>query len=163
MKPWELRGLSLEERLFAQVDRGGPDECWPWTSTPHHTGYGHIRLPHGGPKAQAHRVAYELLIGPIPEGLTLDHLCMNKLCVNPAHLEPVTAEENSSRYWRSRNHCKYGHPFEGENLKVVEGFRACHTCHRRVNAEYRARVRALKREIGAKRGASFRAVREAVR
>ena len=71
-----------------------------------------------------HRVAYEAAVGPIPEGLQLDHLCRNTLCTNPAHLEPVTCRENLLRgntlqaANAAKTHCPYGHPYAGENLRV---------------------------------------------
>lgn len=83
---------SAEALFWARVDRsGGLFACWPWTG-PTVRGYGRL---HG--RRATHRVAYELLVGPIAEGLTLDHLCRNKLCANPAHLEPVTLAENIRR------------------------------------------------------------------
>lgn len=82
-------------RFWAKVDRTTGDACWPWTARLDRDGYGTLKMPTGR-SIRAHRFAYELLVGPIPEGLVIDHLCRNRRCVNPAHLEPVTAEEN----WR---------------------------------------------------------------
>lgn len=85
----------LEERFWEKVEPTG--FCWNWTASTRN-GYGQISV--GGRKgriAGAHRVAYELLIGPIPDGLVIDHLCRNTLCVNPDHLEPVTVRENALR------------------------------------------------------------------
>lgn len=71
------------------------DGCWLWTGTVLGSGYGQFRVGMG--HVRAHRFAYELLVGPIPEALTLDHLCRVTSCVNPLHLEPVTASENIKR------------------------------------------------------------------
>lgn len=80
------------------------ERCWDWTGAVTSRGYGSVG--HDGRIQSTHRVAYELLIGPIPPGLQIDHLCRNKLCCNPWHLEPVTAQEN-----RRRQHiARYGHP-----------------------------------------------------
>lgn len=73
----------------------GLDSCWPWTGRRDRKGYGEVY--HDGRKARAHRVVFESMRGPIPEGMQLDHLCRNKGCVNPAHLEPVTNAENCRR------------------------------------------------------------------
>lgn len=86
---------DLHAQLMAKVDRRGPDECWPWIGAIMPTGYGSIRVRKT--VRLAHRVAYELLIGPIPDGLTIDHLCSVRHCVNPHHLEPVTRAENNRR------------------------------------------------------------------
>jgi hypothetical protein len=87
----------LEERVFEKIDVG---DCWNWTASTDGKGYGQVALGRNGGKqrlGRAHRVVYELLVGPIPEGLTLDHLCKNIICVNPDHLEPVTMGENVRR------------------------------------------------------------------
>lgn len=90
-------GLSdLEPNLRSRIKRSG--ECWLWTGG--HSWYGAIRI--GRKVLRVHRVVYELLVGPIPAGLVLDHLCENKLCVNPDHLEPVTQSENMRRAHRPR-------------------------------------------------------------
>src|SRR6266576_3456485 len=101
-----------QQRFWAKVDRRGSEECWPWQAN-RGRGYGNVWI--AGRMYRAHRVAYELLIGPIPEGLTLDHLCRNRGCVNPAHLEPVTSRENTLRGEgisannARKTHCKHGH------------------------------------------------------
>lgn len=133
----------LWDRFWPKVDAAGP--CWEWTACKNHLGYGQIGL---GRRDQglgmAHRVAYELLVGPIPEGLELDHLCRNPSCVNPDHLEPVTHAENMRRApydapasKRAKTHCLQGHPYSGENLYVnPKGSRECRACrkNRRSNA-----------------------------
>lgn len=88
-------------RFWAKIDKQGPrmpgmrSRCWVWTGHVIHGGYGHVRYQ--GKHLKTHRVAYELLVGPIPEGLTIDHLCFNPACVRPEHLEPVTIAENIRR------------------------------------------------------------------
>jgi len=102
--------------------------CWTWTGTIDPGGYGHYKL---GQSQHAHRVAYELVVGPIPEGLELDHLCRNPSCVNPAHLEPVTHAENVRRGTvAQRTHCQKGHEYTPENTRMRNGARVCRECHR---------------------------------
>ena len=74
-----------------------PDErdCWQWKGAESGNGYGKVSI--SGRMKMAHRAIYEILIGPIPEGLVLDHLCRNRGCCNPLHMEPVTVQENTRR------------------------------------------------------------------
>lgn len=91
---------SFEERFWSKVVRDDDGlYCWPWIASTAH-GYGQINRD-GRPR-MAHRVAYELLVGPIPEGLDLDHLCSTPRCCNPSHLEPVTRGVNVSRAHQRR-------------------------------------------------------------
>ncbi|MFE4229150.1 HNH endonuclease [Arthrobacter sp. NPDC056886] len=91
-----MTNLSVEERFWARVNKS--DECWNWTGKPRNSGYGFLyMLPPGGTKKkqyQAHRLSYELAKGPIPEGMSIDHICHNRMCVNPDHLRPVTHKQN---------------------------------------------------------------------
>lgn len=82
---------TTEERFFAKVNKTAT--CWNWTASIARNGYGRFRV---NPQVfgYAHRVAYELEVGPIPEGLHIDHICHNRACVNPAHLRPVTHKQN---------------------------------------------------------------------
>jgi hypothetical protein len=109
--------------------------CWVWKGTILRGGYGQIKV--NGKKHLAHRFFYELLIGPIPNGLTLDHLCRVRACVRPGHLEPVTSRENTLRGTNPpaqnarKTHCKRGHPLSGSNLYVrPRGGRICRACSR---------------------------------
>lgn len=98
---------SLSERFWSYTDKAGPTDCWLWTGPMFVTGYGQLGFE-GSPR-YAHRVSYEVNVGPIPDGLVIDHTCHNAdpdcpggvcvhhRCVNPAHLEPVTSEENVRR------------------------------------------------------------------
>jgi hypothetical protein len=91
------------EAFLARIDRSaGPDGCWPWTGKHTAAGYGRALIDGAPRQRSAHTIAYELLIGPIAIGLEPDHLCLNKGCVNPAHLEPVTHAENTRRWWATR-------------------------------------------------------------
>lgn len=90
------------------IDTG---DCWIWTGAIQTRGYGSVTDGRGKPML-AHRRAYIEAIGPIPEGLTIDHLCMNKSCVNPDHLEPVTVAENNRRQGSPMGHCRHGYRVE---------------------------------------------------
>jgi hypothetical protein len=117
--------------------------CWIWQRATSADGYGRVSV--GGKVIPAHRRAYELLVGPIPKGLTIDHLCRNRPCVNPDHLEPVTNRENILRgntlpaANAAKTHCKYGHPFSPENTwhDLKRGWRKCRTCMRASTQEWR--------------------------
>lgn len=108
------------------------ETCWLWTGSIRPNGYGKLTTPDA--TLSAHRAVYEMVRGPIPPGLDLDHLCRVRHCVNPAHLEPVTRRENLLRgatipaAHASREQCRKGHPLDG--FKRTEGARYCKTCHR---------------------------------
>lgn len=129
--------LSPVERFMSHmvVTEAG---CWQWTSPLDHQGYPH--LYYEGRTQRAHRVGYQLLVGPIPEGLTLDHLCRNRGCVNPEHLEPVTLKVNHERGARAQQtHCKRGHEFTPENTYVsAKNCRTCRRCQADAIREKRA-------------------------
>lgn len=130
------------ERFWSKVQIGEPDGCWLWKACLTPQGYG--RFHWRGRSVQAHRVAYELAVGPIPEGCELDHVrergCVHRHCVNPAHLEPVTPEENkrrqdigkAARINAAKTHCVRGHEFTPENTYRRPGseWRECRTCRR---------------------------------
>ncbi len=105
--------------FWALVDKRGPNDCWPWlggvTKAKHSQDYGIWHIDNSTMNLRPHRVAYTLLVGPIVWPLTLDHVagrCYTTLCVNPAHLEPVTQGDNVRRYYLNRTHCKRGHKIE---------------------------------------------------
>ncbi len=106
------------------VDESG---CWLWKGARNSRGYG--CWSQDGQRVLTHRVAYERLVGPIPQGLQIDHLCRVKACCRPDHLEPVTAAENSQRRVSTISHCAHGHPLKGANLYVhPRGSRECRIC-----------------------------------
>lgn len=137
---------SLWDRFWPKVDASG--DCWLWTGATIR-GYGVIWVNETRRAGRAPRVAWELLVGPIPDGLTIDHLCRVPLCVNPDHLELVTAGENSRRNpaapWSRKarqTRCKRGHEFTPDNTQRHHGRRSCRRCVADAQRARRARQRA---------------------
>jgi hypothetical protein len=129
--------VTVEIRFWEKVDDSG--DCWEWLAARNPNGYGAFRVD--GQMRRAHRVAYELIVGPIPPGLRLDHLCRNRGCVNPEHLEPVTQRENIIRgvgpamaaaHQQAKTHCPQGHPYSPENTYYYAptNGRHCRECSR---------------------------------
>ena len=157
---------STLARFWAKVDVGSPDECWEWTGAKTGKGYGNFTITPHSLWACAHRVAYEVLVGPIPDGLFIDHLCRNRACVNPSHMEPVTNKVNILRGespWAQRarmTHCANGHEFTPDNTRIrPNGTRSCRACTRERNRgkfdaaywrDYRARRKAKGTPVGRK-------------
>lgn len=140
----------MNERFWAKVDASG--DCWLWTACLDREGYGQFS-PRHNVKVKAHRFAYEGLVGPIPLGLVIDHLCRIHNCVNPDHLEVVTNAENVRRGFRLRSRqqfCRYGHQMDAENTLIHRRRQGsprhqCRTCW----AGYFRKYRAQKREAAA--------------
>lgn len=162
---WMRRGIheiprpSLIERVMSKVDKDGavpagrPElgPCWIWTAHLNRAGYGQVNRGATEGRALVHRVVYEHEVGPIPDGLELDHLCSVPACCNPAHLEAVTHAENVRRgragdsvrqRAAERTHCANGHPYEGDNYRITkQGRRRCRVCVREWARRKKAAVR----------------------
>jgi hypothetical protein len=129
--------LPLLERFWSNVEK--TDGCWNWTGSKTKNGYGQILI-------SAHRLAYELLVGAIPENLALDHLCRNPSCVNPAHLEAVLNVTNAMRgngfggINSRKTHCIHGHPLDRTQVVPYKGRtrtrRGCRTCERKWRLDH---------------------------
>ena len=155
MKPVIVR--FLEKISVSAINFYEGTACWEWISSKNTQGYGQFRL--NGKLPVAHRVAYELFRGDIPQELQLDHLCRNPCCVNPFHLEAVTCKENINRgltghgihakgeshYNSKKTHCKNGHEFTPENTiyRKKESGRMCRICYNLLHVKYRREKRYL--------------------
>lgn len=135
---------DVETRFWRKVQF--TETCWLWQANINNHGYGQFMLCRRRP-IYAHRLAFMLVMGPIPADLTIDHLCRTRCCVNPLHLEPVTMRENTLRgnsniaIHARKTHCVRGHPFEGHNLYLRPdgGGRVCRACMYARNRRYQAK------------------------
>ena len=136
-----------EIRFERFVDR--TETCWGWLGFIDRDGYGVFHHPE---TKRAHRASYLMSVGVIPLGMVIDHLCRNRGCVNPEHLEAVTIRENTLRGDTLpaanvvKTHCPKGHPYSGDNLVILEKQRACRVCRAKAVAEYDARNRDKRRD-----------------
>lgn len=136
------QALAERIRALSEPDANG---CWIWRKRLSNVGYGQIgvRRPEGVRTMSAHRVSYEAFVGPIPDGLVIDHLCRVRACVNPEHLEPVTQRQNVMRspiapgaINAAKTHCPKDHPYDDENTvhymhkNGTTRVRLCRTCQR---------------------------------
>jgi hypothetical protein len=138
----DREAVPVGARFMAHANTDG--ECWEWTARVDRYGYGRFRLDRK--MELAHRVAYRIFVGDIPEGLTVDHLCRNRKCVNPAHLEAVSRKDNTLRgvgptaVNAGKDVCASGHPFNADNTYFrPTGNRDCRACGRVRSAAYKAR------------------------
>jgi hypothetical protein len=129
----------LIDRIMEKISPEPNSGCWLWKGAATSAGYGEIHVPGRGGRL-AHRFLYEMLRGPIPDGLQLDHLCRVRCCVNPDHLEPVTCRDNLRRSplvarmrgesQRNKTHCPAGHPYDATNTYWYRNRRNCRECSR---------------------------------
>lgn len=139
---------DLKARLLARVAITA-EGCWEWTRAKNWGGYG--VTCYQGQRMTAHRAAYMAWRGEIPSGLHIDHLCRNRACANPEHMECVTPRENTMRGFgptanhAHKTHCKHGHQLDADNTRVTKrGHRVCRACHRKVQEGFRERRAAKK-------------------
>lgn len=161
----QISDLPESMRRKTTVTKSG---CWEWTGARNSRGYGSTTNGAGG-SMLAHRRSYELLKGEIPDGLTIDHLCFNKPCVNPDHMEPVTFAENTRRALAQQTHCKRGHLLAGDNLHIQvratgNKHRVCRECTRRHSLDHLERLGLLRpSEARALTGIAYSGLRQLAR
>lgn len=138
-----MKRMKIEKRL-AQFAANDPDGCWIWPGALNRAGYGSVTTRFDNERGYltriAHRVAYEIIVGPVPAGAELDHLCRQRACVNPKHLEPVSHRENVRRGTNpssAKTHCKWGHAFTEDNIRYARNGRkrVCRKCATRRSSE----------------------------
>jgi hypothetical protein len=158
-----LKWRSDLERVCEKLRHDGDADCWLWIGPLDADGYAAqmkvgSRTDGSRSAVRPHRWMYEHFIGPIPTGLVIDHLCRQRNCLNPLHMEAVTTEENTARGARATmTHCHRGHVFAGLNLRIsASGGRVCKTCFREYQARYQ-------KANGRKHQTAYRARRKEMR
>lgn len=138
----------LVARFFVKVSEDPVTGCWVWNAFRDPKGYG--RFQYGSKDARlAYNVSYGLMVGDVPPGLELDHLCLNKACVNPYHLDPVPGAVNMRRRGDALTHCPSGHPYDPANTyRTPQGNKVCRTCRKRTQRVVKDREKAARRERG---------------
>jgi hypothetical protein len=125
--------MSLPERILSRIEK--TDTCWLWRGAIKENGYG--KTSWEGKPAYSHRVVYTQLVGPIPEGLEIDHLCKVRNCVRPEHLRVTDRSGNNSNR-TLKTHCKNGHELVGDNVAIRgdNGGRRCRACTRETGRRW---------------------------
>lgn len=156
-----MKGRRPAKERFMSKFRVNPEiGCHEWTACKGKDGYGRFNTGgKHGPVVRAHKFSYETFKGPIPDGLQIDHLCRNRICCNPDHLEAVTQQENIRRgdggkHMREKTHCPKGHPYSGANLYIEPstGRRRCQVCTKATRKKYRMSIQGLMRSTARKLG-----------
>jgi len=136
------REFNDAQRFWFYLGKHPKNECWPWTRAKCN-GYGMMWSKSKGKSVRVHRFAYEEIVGVIPPGLTIDHVCRNRSCCNPEHLEPVSNKENTLRgegvtaINARKTHCIHGHSLDEDNVFITsKNYRYCRTCGRDAMTRY---------------------------
>lgn len=148
MAHWRGHVMTLSstplQRIVSKIRITPDSSCWVWGGTCNRNGYGEIKI---GKTRYVHRVMYELLVGPISQGMQIDHLCRNRACCNPFHLEQVTQQENVMRGFSPsangarQTHCNSGHLFDESNTFYnMKGHRICLKCRKLANQRRKKKV-----------------------
>ena len=139
----QFADVRLPERFWSKVITEPNSGCWIWTANLRRGGYGGFYGGRGRSR-RAHKIAYEALVGAVPDGLELDHLCRTRCCVNPRHMEAVTRTVNVRRgvapaaRFAIATHCKNGHPFDEQNTHRWRGRRFCKACMKKHSDAWKA-------------------------
>lgn len=138
----------LPQRFWDKCSVATGTGCWMWSACTCDGGYS--RFDFDGSLRLGHRFAYQVLVGDVPDGLQLDHLCRTRNCVNPEHLEPVTGRVNILRgvSFAAKNaiktHCKKGHPFDDDNVYLWRGSRYCVVCRADARSRYESKLKIIR-------------------
>jgi hypothetical protein len=128
-------GTNDIDWVMLYVNKQEQSPCWVWFGAETYRGYGKVTVDYK--TLLVHRYVYEMLVGPIPQGMHVHHICNNQLCVNPAHLQIVTPQEHVHLTRPYKTHCKHGHELSGGNLYTTpDGRRQCKACRRATSKRH---------------------------
>lgn len=149
--------MNITEKIRQTVEYDTNGGCWLWRGWVSPEGYGKGYDPKIKRNKPAHRLSYESFVGPIPDGLVIDHLCRVRSCVNPAHLRVATNTENVmcgvgiTAKNAVKTHCPKGHAYEGDNLLVFKGWRQCRICRHHQTQRRAEKLKAERHARGLQR------------